>query len=277
MRRNGTVYLLYHELQLPDRPLCHPQEGYARYCVAEADFRSQLGYLRQIGWRGMTVSEALTFPQSPGVAITFDDGCETDLLNAAPLLKEANLGATFYVTLGFLGKRGFMSPAQVRVLSDWGFEIGCHSISHPYLTDLPLNGLYTEIVEAKTRLEQMIGRRVDHFSCPGGRWNRAVAEVAKEAGYYSVATSRIAANFSTTDPFSLARVVVLRGTSLPAFQQRCCGKGLRRLQLFNGFRSAAKRLVGNLVYDEVRARLLERESADGNVKAAPAGSRKPQS
>jgi peptidoglycan/xylan/chitin deacetylase (PgdA/CDA1 family) len=269
MTQRGTVYLMYHELELPGRPLCRPEEGYKRYCVPDSNFRSQLRYLLRAGLRGMSVSEALDSSAPEGVVITFDDGCETNLISAAPLLKQANFGATFYITLSFIGRRGFLSPAQLRELSDCGFDIGCHSRSHSYLTDLSADSLHKEIAEAKTELEQMIGRRVEHFSCPGGRWNQQVAEVAREAGYRSVATSRIATNSIRTNPFNLARVVIMHSTSLAAFARLCRGHGLWPRQLRGAIRGTAMRLLGDSVYDRIRGICMERGRRPGTDKVTP--------
>ncbi len=250
------VYLMYHELELPGRPLCQSEPGYVRYIVSAATFRSQMEWLKSAGMRGMSVGKALTFPPQPGVAITFDDGCETDYLTAAPLLRDVGFGATFYITVGFMKNRGYLSPPQVRELADLGFEVGGHSMTHPYLSDLSLQELRRELVEPKDQLEQMTGRPVEHFSCPGGRWDQRVAEVAREAGYKSVATSRNSANGKTTDAFSLGRVAVLRGTDLSNFQRICRGEGLWRLQAQDLARTTAKRVMGNSGYDRLRALLL---------------------
>jgi peptidoglycan/xylan/chitin deacetylase (PgdA/CDA1 family) len=250
------VYLMYHELELPGRPPCQSEPGYVRYIVHEAAFRSQMAWLKSAGIRGMSVGEALTFPEQPGVAITFDDGCETDCIAAAPLLKEAGFGGTFYITVGFMKNRGYLSARQVRELADLGFEVGCHSMTHPYLSELSLEALRRELVDPKTQLEEMAGRAVEHFSCPGGRWNERVAQVAREAGYKSVATSRNSVNHRLSDAFSLGRVAVLRGTRMVNFQQVCRGQGLWRLQLQDLARTTAKRVMGNSGYDRLRALLL---------------------
>jgi peptidoglycan/xylan/chitin deacetylase (PgdA/CDA1 family) len=250
------VFLMYHELELPGRPLCQSELGYVRYVVSAADFESQMHWLRSIGWHGMSVTEALAFPDSEGVVLTFDDGCETDLLAAASILAQTRFSATFYITVGFLGKAGYLFPSQLRELGDQGFEIGCHSMTHPYLNDLPEDRLHREIVHAKRELEQMLGRSVDHFSCPGGRWSARVAEVAKEAGYHSLATSRAVANPPHADRFSLGRVAVLRGTALGTFQCICRGHGLWKLQVQDLLRSTARLVLGNSSYDRLRSRML---------------------
>jgi hypothetical protein len=101
---------------------------------------------------------------------------------------------------------------------------------------------------------------VYHFSCPGGRWSPQVARVAEQAGYRSVASSRIAVNRSGSDPFHLARVAVMRGMELTAFQDLCHGRNLWQLQLRDFFRVATRRVLGNTLYDRLRQRILESRS-----------------
>jgi peptidoglycan/xylan/chitin deacetylase (PgdA/CDA1 family) len=258
MAEPRTVFLMYHELELPARPLCQSEPGYVRYILPRADFQAQMQALKTGGWQGLSVGSALAFPTTPSVAITFDDGCETDLLTGAPILRELNFGATFYVTAGYLGRQGYMSPAQLRELSGLGFEIGCHSMSHPYLTDLKDDGLHHEIVEAKLQLEQILGKQVEHFSCPGGRYSQRVLDVVRRAGYRSVANSEIHTNSPSTDVFALGRVAMLRGTSLNTFREICSGHSLWKLRTRDTARNAVKRALGNRFYDGVRAVLLGR-------------------
>ena len=132
-----------------------------------------MAWIKEAGWQGLSVGEALRYPDVPSVCITFDDGSETDLIAAAPVLREFGCNATFYLTAGFLGKPGYLNPSQVRELDAQGFEIGCHSMTHSYLSDLPEPELKREVVDAKLEIEQMVGHRIEHFSCPGGRCGRA--------------------------------------------------------------------------------------------------------
>ncbi len=221
------------------------------------EFKAQMSVIHDQGLRGVSVSEAVTF-STPAVAITVDDGCETDLLAIAPVLKESGYGATFYLTTGWVGKPGYMSPAQLRELDGLGFEIGSHSMTHPYLSDLDAAGLQHEIADSKAMLEDILGKRVDHFSCPGGRFDVRAIRVAKSAGYRSMANSRPRANSPSSDPFTLGRVAITRGLSRSAFQPVCRGEALWKLGLRVGLRDRAKRLLGNTAYDRVRSALLKR-------------------
>src|ERR1043166_453546 len=132
--KDGMVYLMYHEIERPYRELCEREQGYARYAVSESRFREHVARMQANGFRGVSVSEALLLSNEDknSIAITFDDGCETDLTVAAPLLKEANFNATFYVIAGRIGSRGYLSSSQLRQLREMGFEVGCHSMTHDY-------------------------------------------------------------------------------------------------------------------------------------------------
>jgi len=262
----SLVYLMYHELQTPGRELIDGAPGYARYVVTTANFRAQLARLRADNFSGLNVTEALALDDAstaPRVVITFDDGCETDLTLAAQLLREHNYNATFYVTTGNVGRRGYLTKSQLLELSALGFEIGCHSMSHRLLLDLPPDQLHIEIVAAKDQLEQLLGKRVAHFSCPGGRWNRRVAQVASDAGYESVATSRVSANRRTTDRFRLSRVAVMRDTSLSEFARYCRGEKLLKRQAQEAVLSVAKRALGDRGYQKFRSTVLGGRGAQG--------------
>ncbi len=252
----SIVFLMYHELELPGRPLCRSEAGYVRYVLPQSAFRSQMRWLRQNGWRGLSVSQALHYPEGQSVAFTLDDGSETDLLTAAPILKANGFNATFYITAGFIGGHGYLSAEQLRELSALGFEIGCHSMTHPYLNGLEKSRLRHEIADAGKKLEDIIGRRVEHFSCPGGRYDANALAVAKEAGYRSVATSQVRANSPATDPFALGRVAIVHDFDDALFQRICTGEALPRIRFLQSVRATARSLLGNRIYDRFRARLL---------------------
>lgn len=256
MPHQRTVFLMYHELETPGRAVTQSDPGYVRYVLTTDEFAGQMAKLDALGMRGVSVSEALHF--TPGnVAITFDDGCATDLIAAAPILRGYGFGATFYVVSGFLNRDGFLSQSQLRELADVGFEIGCHSMTHPYLPDLDDGSLHREIVEAKTAIEQIIGKPVQHFSCPGGRYDTRAKEVAMGAGYLTVATSIPHANTCATDRFSLGRVAITRDTGTEQFQRICRGENLWKLNAGSQLRNSMKRFLGNRVYDRLRASLLK--------------------
>jgi peptidoglycan/xylan/chitin deacetylase (PgdA/CDA1 family) len=256
MARSSIVFLMYHELELPGRALSQSEPGYVRYILPIDRFRSQLRWLSESGFRALNTSEALTYPTQPSVCITFDDGCQTDLIAAAPMLREFGFHATFYVTAGSLDKTGYLRGDQLRELDSQGFEIGCHSMTHPYLSDLSESELKREIADAKVHVEHFLGHSIAHFSCPGGRYNRRTLLMARQAGFQSVANSDFHANTARSSPYELGRIPMLRDLTIDRFAAICQGRGLWQKRLQHQIRRVVQRTLGNRTYDQLRATLL---------------------
>lgn len=256
--RQKTTFLMYHELRIGGRALASDDPGYVRYVIDESAFREQMDHIAARELKALGVSDWIDGAalDAPVVVITFDDGSETDLIAALPMLRERGFGATCYLTVDFLGRRGFLSPAQATELAASGLEVGCHSMSHAFLSDLDHTGLRREIVEAKDRLEQICGTRVRSFSCPGGRYDRRVVPLARAAGYDSVTTSRAVPNSRSAHPDLLGRVAIVADTPLAQFEALISGRGAGTRQLRDSVLSAAKAVLGNTVYEKLRARLL---------------------
>jgi len=257
MSASHIVYLMYHELELENRKLCQSEPGYVRYILSLDTFRSQMEWLKTNNWHGLDVTEALRYPAGKNVCITFDDGCETDLIAAAPILREFGFSATFYLTAGFLGTPGYLTANQARELDKLGFQIGCHSMTHPYLSDLPDPELKREIVDAKLQIETILGHTIEHFSCPGGRYDQRTLQMARTAGFASVTNSQFYSNSSQTSRYELGRVAMLRDLSVEAFSAICQGRGLWKKRLQHEARKSVQRALGNSAYDRLRALVLK--------------------
>jgi peptidoglycan/xylan/chitin deacetylase (PgdA/CDA1 family) len=250
---------MYHELELPGRRLWQSEPGYIRYVLSKEEFEAQMVLLNEHALQGLNVSqERAGNHRCSGVVITFDDGCETDFTVAAPILLSRGFNATFYLVAGCVGRQGYLSAEQARELAGMGFEIGCHSMTHAYLAGLTEKELEVEVEESKDKLEQIIGQRVNHFSCPGGRWSGRVARMAERAGYRTVATSRVGTNSARSNPFCLSRVAILRDLATANFLQICSGRGLARRRLAQSLREAAQRALGDARYDWLRGVWLRR-------------------
>lgn len=265
MAEPSVVFLMYHELELPGRALCHAEPGYVRYVLQASDFRGQMEILKRKDWRGTSVGEAVRQFSKNTAAITFDDGCETDLLAAAPILREFGFGATFFITTGWLGRPGFLSASQLRELASLGFEIGSHSLTHAHLTDLDHAALHREISGSKLELEQILGQPIEHFSCPGGSYNARVAQLARKAGYRTVCTSQVRVNTARTDTLALGRIAVTRHTPATEFWNICQAHGLWRAKLSAQLRDAVRNTLGNSAYNRLRKTMLRIASNDSST------------
>ncbi|MBI5106026.1 MAG: polysaccharide deacetylase family protein [Solirubrobacterales bacterium] len=209
---------MYHGLARPDAVRAADR----RYAVAPEAFAAQLEVLGEAGLAGWTGTEAVA-QDGGGVGITFDDGCASDVLEAAPRLHAAGCGATFFVVTSWVGRPRHVSVGGLRELDAAGFELGIHSRTHAPLSTLSPAALRNEVAGAKAELEDWLGHEVAHLSCPGGRWSPAVARAAAEAGLRTVCTSDPGVVTPSGDRFRLPRQVVLRTTSPGAFAALCRG------------------------------------------------------
>jgi peptidoglycan/xylan/chitin deacetylase (PgdA/CDA1 family) len=247
---------MYHELEGPGRELAGAGPGYAVYCVGRDAFRAQMDALAGAGLRGASLGEARARGDARTFAITFDDGCETDWTEAAPVLRERGFGATFFVIAGSLGRRGHLTPAQLRELAGAGFDIGSHSLTHRMLPALAPSELELELAGSRARLEDAAGVRVAHLSCPHGRWSPAVAAAARRAGYDTVSTSEVGLNGPRTPATRLRRIAVQRGTGAAEIAALARGHGLWRRIARNAALDAGKRLLGEAGYAALRDRVI---------------------
>jgi peptidoglycan/xylan/chitin deacetylase (PgdA/CDA1 family) len=80
-----------------------------------------------------------------------------------------------------------LTAEQIKKLSDFGMEIGSHSVTHPILKGLPLENWQSEILDSKLELERITGRPVRFFAFPNGKveddYTYEQSRFVKECGY----------------------------------------------------------------------------------------------
>lgn len=62
-------------------------------------------------------------------------------------------------------------------------EIGSHTVSHPFLTDLKEREQYEELAQSKQVLEQYTSRKVRYFAYPNGDYDQITIEALKSLKY----------------------------------------------------------------------------------------------
>jgi peptidoglycan/xylan/chitin deacetylase (PgdA/CDA1 family) len=139
------------------------------------------------------------------VCITFDDGKQSDLRMAVPALLEAQAKATFFIIPEWVGSSNILDAAQVRELAACGMEVGSHSLSHPFMTELDAASLEREAVASRQFLENLLGRQVESFSYPFGDVNDRVRQAVARAGYRVACGTRRGRNPAAPDWLLLRR------------------------------------------------------------------------
>ena len=118
-----------------------------------------------------------------------------------------------------------VSWQQLREMSQYGIEIGAHTVTHARLVKTPEAQLVDEIVESKRRIEEETGRPVLSFAYPNGDkhdYDERVKRIVDSAGYLSAAAAFPGAG--TVDRFEVGRYSV--------------GRDMREFQIVVSFRGA---------------------------------------
>jgi peptidoglycan/xylan/chitin deacetylase (PgdA/CDA1 family) len=112
---------------------------------------------------------------------SIDDGHPSDMKMAA-LLDKHGLQGTFYIPIH--NREGFdVMPAQrIRELAS-RFEIGSHTYDHCFLKYIDLTDSHYQVTEGKKQLEDILGRTVEGFCYPGGKYRPADVQIVKAAGF----------------------------------------------------------------------------------------------
>jgi peptidoglycan-N-acetylglucosamine deacetylase len=126
------------------------------------------------------------------VSTSWDDGHPYDLRLAAALAKR-NLPGTFYVPLANKEGRSVLGGAALCDILSQGFEIGAHTVSHRVLSGLSDQDLAEEVRGSKQMLEEQLGKEVQMFSYPRGRYDRRVVKCVQQSGFTGARTTRMLA------------------------------------------------------------------------------------
>ncbi len=178
--------LMYHFVVPKDRV------GPTSLDVSVEHFDQQMWFLRTFGFRPISIDEfyeikiGKTKPKGKEVLVTFDDGNETYLQYALPVMERYQIPSVNFLVWDSLVKKehGSMSLEDAkRFASNPLITFGSHTLSHPNLTEITAEQAETEIVNSKRNLEQALGKPMNYFTYPLGFFNDQIVEFVQEAGY----------------------------------------------------------------------------------------------
>lgn len=206
----SRLILTYHAVETGAPPLFTPPEL----------FESHVRALHESGYISVTVKALVDGFNAPEplrqVAITFDDGYQSVLTNALPVLQKYAFTATVFIisqqrTNKWRGQpnsvpqRDLLDWDEIRMLHDQGCEIGSHTRTHPALTHIPLSDAEHEIERSQDEIEQRTGVKPTTFCYPYGAMNDAVkADVARH--YQCAVGTRLALLGANEDRYALPRL-----------------------------------------------------------------------
>jgi peptidoglycan/xylan/chitin deacetylase (PgdA/CDA1 family) len=138
------------------------------------------------------------------ITTSWDDGNVLDL-RLAELLNQYGVKGTFYIPKA--GEYRSLSDSEVKSLSEAGFEIGAHTLTHRELTALSIPEAREEIRGSKEYLENLLGKEVQMFCYPRGNYNEKVADLVKGTGFTGARTVEAFTFDVSANPFSLGTTV----------------------------------------------------------------------
>ena len=192
--------------------------------VPPRKFRFQMFLLKILGYKALSISNLRPYLNGEKfgkvVGITFDDGYQNNLINAAPVLKKYNFNATCFIVSNCLGssniwdigkgitQRSLMTENEVKKWVELGMDIGSHTNMHPDLTAISKEEAIDEIIKSKKKLERLFKISVSDFCYPFGIHNKSIVSMVEKSGYLSGVTMTRGRASEKSDMLTLPRVPV---------------------------------------------------------------------
>lgn len=190
----------------------NPDPSSEIYNVPPAEFSAQLDYLQENGYTTITLNDFIkarrygkTLPPKP-IILTFDDGYADNFFEMFPILKAHGMTAVIFVITNEIGKPGYLTLDQLKILQKYGVEIGSHTADHLPLVTLNDELLLNQIRVSKIFLEWNGLEAIGSMSYPNGVYNPEIIELLKAENYLSAVTGEAGLNTLETDPYKLRRV-----------------------------------------------------------------------
>jgi peptidoglycan/xylan/chitin deacetylase (PgdA/CDA1 family) len=237
--RNDLLVLCYHAIS--DR-------WPADLAVTRNQLHDQLELLVRRGYRGDTFARAVTQRRRGKVlAITFDDAYTSVLELARPVLASLDLPGTVFVVTDFAasgdplawpgidqwrptehaGELSGLTWKQLAGLSELGWEIGSHTVTHPRLTRLDDRALERELRGSRQACEDALGGACRSIAYPYGDTNGRVVAATRAAGY--TAGAALSRRLAPSDALRQPRIGVYRPDTLRRFELKV-SPPLRRIR-----------------------------------------------
>jgi len=224
--------------------------------VRPGDFERQLSEFVRLGYRGATLTEALTVPPAEKtMVVTFDDAHSSVGALAAPVMAKLGVPGTVFVPTKYpdsgelMGWEGYdvwmgtphenelscMGWEELRGLAAAGWEIGSHTKTHPRLSKIGDEPIKTELTESRRECEEKMGAPCTSLAYPYSDYDERAVRAAAEAGY----------RFAVTVPRGPAPALALQWPRVGVY----FGESERKLRI----RARARRLDSPLAIRALQA------------------------
>lgn len=152
-----------------------------------------------------------------GIALTVDDGNQSDVRYILPELVSRRLKATFFLCTGKIGQDTYLDSDDVKELISHGMRIGNHGRDHRPWFHMSREDYNSEVVCSRQDLEQRFSVDVTEAACPFGAYDRQALKTLKRARYAKVYTSDMGC--TSKNAWLSPRNTVRRSMNLDQIQQ----------------------------------------------------------
>ncbi len=163
--------------------------------------------------------------------LTFDDGYQSVLDHALPVLKELNFQSIIFIVTDYVGKNSYFFERQggppylhasweeLNEASTQGFSIGAHTHTHADLTRTESDIAQVEIKKSKDLIINHLGN-CDHFAYPYGCVNGEVKSWVEEIGFKTAVTTASGMNTNIASLHLLNRFTIGSKTTLRRLKRK---------------------------------------------------------
>lgn len=215
----GLPVLMYHFFYDASKG----QKGKDNNWMEISDFEKQMKYLSENNFYFPSWTEVRayvdgkkTLPNN-SVVITVDDGDESFLKLAIPIINKYNIPVTSFLVTGWNGD--WVVPQYK--FSKVDFQSHSHNM-HKAGKDgkgIFLTLSYNKAYEDVKKSQEIIGDATV-FCYPFGHYNQTTKKILKEAGYILAFTTKGGRVYPGMDPYTLPRTRMSKGDSLNTFKER---------------------------------------------------------
>lgn len=212
LSRKQIPVLCYHRI----RPWTSSDGRIAKDNVIPPDlFKAHMQMLADSGYQTIMPDQLLdhlefgdSLPEKP-VMISFDDGSIGQYDIGVPTLEKHGFRGVFFIMTIATGRKGYMSAAQLKEISDRGHLIADHTWDHHSVLEYDAAAWKKQLDGSVKTLEGMTGKPVRYFAYPFGLWAPASFPYLRSSGIrgaFILATKR-----DSTDPLMTIRRINVPG------------------------------------------------------------------
>ena len=182
--------------------------------VTPAQFAEQMQYLADNDFTVMSLTQAveqIKLQQTGShkqIVITFDDGYDSIIDNAAAILAKHQFPFTVFISVKPIdaGYKGMMSWRQIKTLTEQGATIANHSWGHEHLIRYLANETTVQwrqrvgqnLLKTEAEIKQQTGQSVKMLAYPYGEYNAELTSLLDELGFVGLGQqSGAAGNYSS--------------------------------------------------------------------------------